>query len=147
MVDQECIFVTVKIDLVRYLSWVIGNYSKVSLVRFKLPCESRTKRLAAIRSPLQRTSDTAFIRFFKNVIQGFPQAISDKGSEFIFLTPHLFPFIGGSDGGGVSLKSHKNYLRAGSVLKIYEPHFKILTPYGFLNASFLFLYLFIDFLC
>ena len=27
--------------------------------------------------------------------QGFPQAISDGGSEFIFLTPHLFPLMGG----------------------------------------------------
>ena len=33
----------------------------------------------------------------------------------------------------------KNYLHRGSVLKIYEPHLKILTPYGFLNAYFLFI--------
>ena len=29
---------------------------------------------------------------------------------------------------GVSLKSHKNYLRRRSILKICEPHLKILTP-------------------
>ena len=34
--------------------------------------------------------------------QGFPQAISEGGSEF-FSDPHLFPLMGG----GVSLKSHE----------------------------------------
>ena len=62
----------------------------------------------------------------------FPRPFQMGGQNLYFWPPICF------HSWGVSLKSHKNYLRRGSVLKIYEPHLKILTPYGFLNAYFLF---------
>ena len=48
--------------------------------------------------------------------------------------PHPTPHHGGST---LNLKKIR-YLRRGIVLKIFDPHMKILTPYGFLNAYFLF---------
>ena len=82
----------------------VKQFYPYRLLKMRLPYYTVNEKLQVYKcncwySVISFSHFSTPVSFFDFTVQGFPQAISDGGSEFIFLTPHLFPLMGGQMGG------------------------------------------------